>query len=1079
VYICGQTKCGGTALVQNAGYYVANSGQFITKFNNDITNVEWSTQFGTNTGKPNISITAFAVDVCNRVYLSGWGREWPFNYYDAQAHYYTWDQEFGTKNMQVTPDAIQDTTDGMDFYVLVLNEDVSALEYATFFGELRYTTCSASGRDHVDGGTSRFDKKGHIIQSVCASCGGCQMFPMSPSDVWSSTNNSTNCNNAVFKIRIIENLAEANFNPVPVGCAPYNVQFENTSQGTSFQWNFGDGATSTQTNPSHTYTEGGTFTVTLIASDPASCNRTDTIRRTVTVVSPSPSTLADITSCPGESVIIGPETDYPEGTTFEWIQGSGFSNQYAQNPSVTPTHTTTYTLVARGVCNDTVTQTVNVITPDVGLSTSNDTTICPGGTATLQVFPTGNAVAWEWSADPNFSSIFSTEQTVDVSPENSLTYYVRVRESECNTYATDYVRVTIHRFNYSLEPSHIICPNSQIQLTVTNNSSDNLTYHWQGAGIVSGANTNSPTVAPTTATTYTVTITNQMGCTTTDQVSITIDNIGSSIGNIVNNICNGNCEGSATVNPRGIEPFSYSWSNGQSTQTATGLCAGGYTVTITDGNSCTTTNSVTISEPPAITINFTNIQEPICDGVGYGSATANVSGGTPGYTYQWNINDNTTATNNECLVGNNIVTVTDQNGCTASASINMPAPGTLTSQTESVTHVSCNGFCDGAIQISASGGTAPYSYNWSNGEHSTEIHGLCAGRYTITVIDAENCVSHQFANITEPSVLITTISETNPIMCHGGLSTINSITYGGTPSYAFLWSTGETMNTQISVPAGSYSIYVTDSHGCTAEAQITITQPDTLILRHNLSNQLCNNNCNGRIEAFVNGGVQPYRYRWSNSETTSAIENLCHGDYSLTINDANGCSLTENYEIHNIGYVPELDAQISSPVIYRGEQVRLVAVTSSSGTFLWDNGRILSNDKIYNPIATPSENTLFTVEFHDGNNCIAIDTVSVIVKEVICSDPYIFVPNAFTPNGDGQNDFFKPFYPETLVTEVYFAVYDRWGSIVYETDNIRADGWNGTYKGKQLAPDVYVFWLKAKCINGEEYEHRGNVTLIR
>ncbi|MBQ3989653.1 MAG: gliding motility-associated C-terminal domain-containing protein, partial [Bacteroidales bacterium] len=757
----------------------------------------------------------------------------------------------------------------------------------------------------------------------------------------------------------------------------------------------------------------------------------------------------------------------------------GFSNQYAQNPSVTPTHTTTYTLVARGVCNDTVTQTVNVITPDVGLSTSNDTTICPGGTATLQVFPTGNAVAWEWSADPNFSSIFSTEQTVDVSPENSLTYYVRVRESECNTYATDYVRVTIHRFNYSLEPSHIICPNSQIQLTVTNNSSDNLTYHWQGAGIVSGANTNSPTVAPTTATTYTVTITNQMGCTTTDQVSITIDNIGSSIGNIVNNICNGNCEGSATVNPRGIEPFSYSWSNGQSTQTATELCAGGYTVTITDGNSCTTTNSVTISEPPAITINFTNIQEPICDGVGYGSATTNVSGGTPGYTYQWNINDNTTATNNECLVGNNIVTVTDQNGCTASASINMPAPGTLTSQTESVTHVSCNGFCDGAIQISASGGTAPYSYNWSNGEHSTEIHGLCAGRYTITVIDAENCVSHQFANITEPSVLITTISETNPIMCHGGLSTINSITYGGTPSYAFLWSTGETMNTQISVPAGSYSIYVTDSHGCTAEAQITITQPDTLILRHNLSNQLCNNNCNGSIEAFVNGGVQPYRYRWSNSETTSAIENLCHGDYSLTINDANGCSLTENYEIHNIGYVPELDAQISSPVIYRGEQVRLVAVTSSSGTFLWDNGRILSNDKIYNPIATPSENTLFTVEFHDGNNCIAIDTVSVIVKEVICSDPYIFVPNAFTPNGDGQNDFFKPFYPETLVTEVYFAVYDRWGSIVYETDNIRADGWNGTYKGKQLAPDVYVFWLKAKCINGEEYEHRGNVTLIR
>ena len=1078
-YICGQTKCGGTALVQNAGYYVANSGQFITKFDNDLTSVEWSTQFGTNTGKPNISITAFAVDVCNRVYLSGWGREWPFNYYDAQAHYYTWDQEFGTKNMQVTPDALQDTTDGMDFYVLVLNEDVSALEYATFFGELRYTSCSSSGRDHVDGGTSRFDKKGHIIQSVCASCGGCQMFPTSPSDVWSASNNASNCNNAVFKIRIIENLAEANFNPVPAGCAPYNVQFENTSQGSSFLWNFGDGTTSTLTNPSHTYSTGGTYTVTLIAYDPSSCNMTDTIRRSVTVVSPVPSTLDDITSCPSESVIIGPATDYPDGTTFEWIQGSGFSNPNIQNPSVTPTQTTTYTLVAHGVCNDTVTQTVNVITPVVGLSTSNDTTICPGGSATLQVFPTGNAVAWEWAYDYNFTSIFSTEQTVTVFPENSFTYYVRVRESECNTYAMDQVHVTIHRFNYSLTPSQIICPGATTQLTVTNNSSDNLNYQWQGAGIISGADTNSPTVAPTASTTYTVTITNQMGCTTTDQVEVTIDNIGSIIGSIVNNICYGSCEGSATINPMGIEPFSYLWSNGQTTQTATGLCAGGYQVTVTDGNSCTTTNGATITQPPAINITFTNIQEPICDGVGYGSATANATGGTPGYTYHWNTNNYTTSTNDQCLVGNNIVTVTDSNGCTASASINMPAPGSLTSQTESITHVSCNGFCDGAIRISASGGTAPYTYNWSNGAHSTEIHGLCAGRYTVTVVDADNCVSHQFADINEPPVLVVQISETSPIMCHGGISTLNSIIYGGTSPYSFIWSTGETTNTHIEVPAGSYSISATDSHGCTANAHISITEPDTLILRHEIGDQICDNNCNGYIDAIVVGGVQPYTYRWSNSSTTKAIGHLCSGEYSLTVSDNNGCSLTEDYEIHNLRHIPELHATISSNVIYRGEYVRLVAETSSPGTFVWDNGEVLNSDTAYNPIAHPSENTTFIVEFHDTNNCVVYDTISVIVKEVICGDPYIFVPNAFTPNGDGQNDYFRPFYPDAIVTELYFAVYDRWGSIVYETDNIRSDGWDGTYKGKRLAPDVYVFWLKTKCINGEKYEHRGNVTLIR
>lgn len=1080
VYICGQTKCGGTVLVQNAEYYVANSGQFITKFDNNISNVIWSTQFGTNTGKPNISITAFAVDVCNRVYLSGWGREWPLNYYNAQGSYYTWDDIFGTKNMQVTADAIQSTTDGMDFYVLVLNEDVSALEYATFFGELRYTSCSNSGRDHVDGGTSRFDRKGHIIQSVCASCGGCQHFPMSPTDVWASTNMSTNCNNAVFKIRIIENLADANFNPVPVGCAPYNVEFVNTSLGSSFHWDFGDGTTSTQFNPTHTYANGGTYTVTLIANEPSSCNISDTIQRVVTVVSPSPSALPDITSCPGESIIIGPNTEYPEGTTFEWISGEGISNQNLQNPSVSPTESSTYTLVAHSVCNDTLMQTVNVITPDVGIDVSNDTMICPNGTAQLSVFPSGNAVAWEWAYDNNFEHIFSTDQTIEVSPENSLTYYVRVRESECNTYATEDIRVSIHQFDYSLEPSHLICPGSQTRLTVTNNSSDVLSYQWQpNTGIIGGANTNSPTVMPATAITYTVTITNQMGCTTSDRVEISIDNISSNWGEITNNICHGYCDGTAQINAIGIPPFTYAWSNGQTESMSTQLCYGDYTVTVVDANSCTTTNSVSISEPSAILLNFTNIIEPTCDGVGYGTATVSPSGGTPGYTYQWSINDCTSATNNECLIGPNTITVTDANGCLETLTINMPSPGTLVSQTEAITNVSCYGLCDGSMSISASAGTAPYQYNWSNGEHGTQINNLCAGRYTVTIIDAENCVSHQIANISQPDSLITHITEELPILCNGDLATIYSSTYGGTPPYAFLWSYGDNTETSLNVPAGNYSIQVTDHNGCTSNAQITISQPPLLMISQIVENQLCSNNCNGRIVTTMQGGVQPYSYRWSTGESTSDIYGLCSGDYSLTITDANGCNLTSEYQIENIEYVPDLDATISSRIIYRGESVRLVAETTTSGSFDWDNEKVLDNPTIYNPIAKPNENTTFTVEFHDANNCIAIDTVSVIVKEVICGDPYIFVPNAFSPNGDGNNDFFKPFYPSSIVTEMYFAIYDRWGAVVFETNNIRSDGWNGTFKGEKLAPDVYVFWLKAKCINGEEYEHKGNVTLIR
>ena len=195
VYITGQTDAPGNLLIHNAIYNNPNSGQFIAKLSAQLDSLEWSTVFGSGDGEPDISITAFDVGINDMIYLSGWGRQWYFGT--------NWNSFTGIKNMDVTPTAFQTTSDGMDFYVLVLSDDAACLEYATFFGEEHYSGCSGSGEDHVDGGTSRFDKKGYIYQAACASCGGCQKFPVYPANsadsVWSVTNNSQNCNNAVFK----------------------------------------------------------------------------------------------------------------------------------------------------------------------------------------------------------------------------------------------------------------------------------------------------------------------------------------------------------------------------------------------------------------------------------------------------------------------------------------------------------------------------------------------------------------------------------------------------------------------------------------------------------------------------------------------------------------------------------------------------------------------------------------------------------------------------------------------------------------------------------------------------------------
>jgi gliding motility-associated-like protein len=1082
IFICGQTKASASSLIYNADYSVPNSGQFIAKFNNDLSELIWSTVFGSGNGRPNISITAFAVDVCNRVYLSGWGREWAYSYYDAQGNYYTWTSVYGTMGMPLTADAIQTNTDGQDFYVLVLNEDASNLEYASYFGEVHYASCGYSGHDHVDGGTSRFDKKGHIIQSVCASCGGCQEFPTEPNPgVWSTSNNASNCNNAVFKIRIIENLAEANFEPVPVGCAPYVVQFSNNSQGTTFVWDFGDGSPeSTEYDPSHSYTEGGEYTVSLIVGDPASCNFYDTIIRVINVVEPGESFLPPIEICPGESIILGPDGNYPSGTSFQWVEGTDLNNYYVQNPVATPLESTDYLLVATSVCIDSVWQSVVVYEPDIDISICNDTLICEGDPAYLFAGTTGDVSSWQWSSNSLFTNTLSTTTEAMVYPTSNTTYYVRAREDVCNTFVTEQVMVSLHQFNYNLTPTYTICLGGTETLSLINqNPTDVLTYNWEPtASIVSGENTNSPVVSPSSSTTYHVTITNQIGCTTTDQVNVNIDNININPPVVVNNLCYDYCLGSASITVTGIPPYTYEWSNGATDSEITELCADTYSVTVIDDLGCTITTNIDVIQPPELLADFINVVIPLCDGVGYGSATVDAVGGTPPYTYFWQFGGNQ-AINNNCLVGENVVTVTDANSCSTVISVDMPAPGTLVSEIEDYEMIKCYGNCDAYVVVSAELGTPPYMFNWSNGLHTQTISDLCEGSYVVTVLDSDDCVTHEYIYISEPDTLITNALINDQILCYGELGDIELQTTGGTQPFIFNWSNGSNLNELDDVEAGVYQVTVTDANNCIDYAYVELIQPDELLMDTTIINMLCNNVCNGRLTASVSGGTTPYYYDWSNGSSQYYADELCDGDYELILKDANNCIITEDFTVENEGYVPDLEAQASVYEVFAGEQVALIAQSSLDGSYSWDNVDLLNNHSIPNPVATLVDSTLFRVLFRDENNCLATDTIFIRVKEVICGDPYVYVPNAFSPNFDGKNDYFKPYYPLSLVTDVYFAVYDRWGNVIFETTDLDGQGWDGTYQGEKLATDVYVFWLRARCLNGEEYNHKGNVTLLR
>ena len=334
VLLFGQTKATGSTWIHNAAYSVPGAGMLLVRMQPDLSDRVWSTVFGTP-GRVNLSPTAFAADICNRVYAAGWGRD--FVGYNGV----TWNSQ-GTWGMETSSGAYQDATDGQDFYILSLDADANTLEYATFFGEMHNP--SNGGSDHVDGGTSRFDRMATLYQAVCASCGGNNMFPVT-TGAWSNENLSANCNNAVFRFNVTDDFPVAEFIPPAAGCAPYTVAFNNTGRGTSFVWDFGDGTTSTDRNPTHTYTEGGIYTVTLVSLMQNGCATSDTQRHSFQVLSDEGKMQMPQIACNNTQIQIGPRPQL--GATYEWIHGT-VSDSTVANPWVSQADTYILRISAEG-----------------------------------------------------------------------------------------------------------------------------------------------------------------------------------------------------------------------------------------------------------------------------------------------------------------------------------------------------------------------------------------------------------------------------------------------------------------------------------------------------------------------------------------------------------------------------------------------------------------------------------------------------------------------------------------------------------------------------------------------------------
>lgn len=508
VYVMGQSL-GGTFPVSTGVFSNPGSSQFIAKFDSTLGTKIYSTVFGSGLSTAvNIAPVAFLVDTCQNVYISGWGG--PLTGSGAGS----------TSGMPVTANAQQSITDGQDFYFIVLSKDAVSQLYGSFLGGTQ--TIGGSG-EHVDGGTSRFDKNGIVYQAICGGCGGFSNFPVTAGS-WSTTNGSSNCNLTAVKIAFELGSVTAAINPIPgtKGCPPFAVTFQNnSSNATNYNWNFGAGqGTSTATTPTHTYTTPGVYTVRLIATNPNACHTVDTAFVTIIVDTndvESKYTWKVIDSCNPFRVqftntsAFGSTPGAPGFTTFTWLFGDNTSSTLA-NPGIhnfpdTGVYTVRLIMKDSTACNspDTFTQVINIRSFRVAAGFNAPDSVCiSSGILFANASQNATSVWWNFG-DGQTSTSGSPVHTY----ANTGTFIVTMAASNplsCNK--TDTVRRQIRIkslpvANFSHSPI-IPIPNTPIDFT--NQSTNAVSYIWS-FGDGSGSSEKDPRHQYKRTGTYTVCLT--------------------------------------------------------------------------------------------------------------------------------------------------------------------------------------------------------------------------------------------------------------------------------------------------------------------------------------------------------------------------------------------------------------------------------------------------------------------------------------------------------------------------------------------------------------------------------------------
>lgn len=845
----------------------------------------------------------------------------------------------------------------------------------------------------------------------------------------------------------------ANFTVSDTSTCSGIISFTDKSTGgaTAWLWDFGDATTSTLRNPTKKYLNNGTYTVKLTATNSFGSNmRTST--NLIKVMKPSGPSVVNGNRCTTGSVTLSATSTntinwYANATDTSKISST---NPFA-TPSITTTTNyyaeevipqlivkvgaTSNTIGAGSIFNGnniralrfkvlkasrlvsvyvyaqgdgfrviqyrdtfgTIIAQKNVFVPNGGSRLTLNMDLIPSTTTiyelgvqdSMNLYRNSAGAVYPYNDSRGLVSIIGNNIPGGTTTGQAGYYYYfydwEVQEPDCISLRSTATATISNVLNTTTASSNVNCfgDSTGTAIVTPSGAQPTVLYQWNN-----GKNT--ATVSNLKAGTYTVSVTDGGGCSTTKSFTITQPaSLPSATVTPTPVSCFGGTNGTAAVTGSGgTAGYTFAWTGGATGTSISNLSSGNYTVTVTDTKGCSATKAFSVTQPSQITssMNSTNAG---C-GAANGTASVSATGGTAGYNYLWS-NGQSVSTISNLVAGTYTVTIKDSKNCTVANSTNVNGSA-LFAVSKSSVNSKCFGDNSGGASVSVSGGTPNYSYNWSNGGTNSSIANVAAGTYFLTTTDGSGCAKTDTIVITQPTSLSANTTSVNA-NCAANNGNATATTSGGTPTYSYIWNNGQTNATATNLIAGSYSVTVKDANNCTTSAAITVGANNTLTSSASVSNINCFNGNDGAITIAANGGSGNYQYTWNNGSTSASLSNLSTGSYFVTISDGSACQKTDSFTINAPTAIST--ALQSTNVLCANGNSGSATITASGGTpsyaYTWSNG-----DKT-NTISNLAAGT-YALTVKDANGCMKTD--SVIVTE----NSAIVLTVSKTNSTSGQNN---------------------------------------------------------------------------